>query len=247
MTVLTLLPAIDVSNGLSVRVSQGTPGSETAYGDPLEIAHSFIDQGAEWLHLVDLDAAFGRGNNADVLTRVIAGVSAKVSIELSGGIRDEDTLARALDTGVRRVNLSTAALDNIEWVFDAIRRHGDRIAVGLDIEGTVLAARGSESIGGNLFEILSQCDAKGAARYVITDVTKDGMMKGPNVPLLQQVSSRTPTPLIASGGIASLNDIAAIRDLVPLGVEALILGKALYEGVFTLTEALTVAQEGLPQ
>ena len=242
---LELLPAVDVKEGQAVRLVQGELGSESNYGAPLDAALDFQRAGAEWIHLVDLDAAFGRGHNSEVLARVIAGVSGKISIELSGGIRDEESLSRALDTGVQRVNLSTAALDYPEWVFAATSRHGDRIAVGLDVRGTTLAARGSEHDGGDLFETLTQCDANGASRYVVTDVTKDGMMKGSNVSLLRDVASRTPNPVVASGGIATLEDIAAVRDLVPLGVEELILGKALYEGAFTLTEALMVAREGM--
>ena len=239
MSPLILLPAVDVADGQAVRLSQGDASSQTSFGDPLEAAESFVDQGAEWLHLVDLDAAFGRGENTAVLRRVVDALAGRINIELSGGIRDEESLNRALDTGARRVNLGTAALVDMEWVTRAIRQHGDKVVVGLDVRGTTLTARGGAGTAGELFEVLPQLG--GAARFIVTDVETDGMMTGPNLQLLRDVCSRTDTPVIASGGISTLDDVAAIRELVPLGVEGAILGKALYEGAFTLREALAVA------
>jgi phosphoribosylanthranilate isomerase len=202
-------------------------------------ARSWADAGAEWIHLVDLDAAFGRGSNADLLARVIRSVD--VAVELSGGIRDDESLARALATGARRVNLGTAALENPDWTAAAIARHGDRVAVGLDVRGATLAARGWTREGGDLWEVLDRLDSDGCARYVVTDVTKDGTLRGPNLDLLRDVCARTAAPVVASGGISSLADLAALRELVPLGVEGAIVGKALYAGAFTLPEALDVA------
>jgi 1-(5-phosphoribosyl)-5-[(5-phosphoribosylamino)methylideneamino] imidazole-4-carboxamide isomerase/N-(5'phosphoribosyl)anthranilate isomerase len=239
MSTLILLPAVDVADGQAVRLSQGDASSQTSFGDPLEAAESFVDQGAEWLHLVDLDAAFGRGENTAVLRRVVDALSGRINIELSGGIRDEESLNRALDTGARRVNLGTAALADMDWVTRAIRQHGDKVVVGLDVRGTVLTARGGAGTVGELFELLPQLGA--AALFIVTDVDTDGMMTGPNLQLLRDVCARTDTPVIASGGISTLDDIVAIRELVPLGVEGAILGKALYEGAFTLREALAVA------
>lgn len=241
MSKLILLPAVDVADGQAVRLSQGAAGTEKSFGDPLEAAESFVEQGAEWLHLVDLDAAFGRGENTAVLRRVVDALAGQINIELSGGIRDDESLGRALDAGARRVNLGTAALENPEWTAKVIREHGDRVAVGLDVRGTTLAARGWTEEGGDLYEVLTRLDADGCSRYVVTDVTKDGMMKGPNLDLLRDVCARTDKPVIASGGISTLEDIANIRDLVELGVEGAILGKSLYEGAFTLREALAVA------
>ncbi len=241
MPKLILLPAVDVADGQAVRLTQGAAGTETAYGDPLEAARNFLDQGAEWLHLVDLDAAFGRGENTAVIRRVVDELSGSMNIELSGGIRDDESLDRALVAGARRVNLGTAALENPEWTAKVIAEHGDRVAVGLDVRGTTLAARGWTEEGGDLFDVLARLDADGCSRYVVTDVTKDGMMKGPNLDLLRDVAERTDRPVIASGGISTLDDIAAIRELVDLGVEGAILGKALYAGAFTLREALAVA------
>jgi phosphoribosylformimino-5-aminoimidazole carboxamide ribotide isomerase/phosphoribosylanthranilate isomerase len=241
MSKLTLLPAVDVADGQAVRLTQGAAGTETAYGDPLEAAQNFLEQGAEWLHLVDLDAAFGRGENTAVLRRVVDELAGSINIELSGGIRDDASLERALNAGARRVNLGTAALENPEWTARVIAEHGDKVAVGLDVRGTTLAARGWTEEGGDLYEVLSRLDADGCSRYVVTDVTKDGMMKGPNLELLRDVAARTDKPVIASGGISTLEDIAAIRDLVEIGVEGAILGKALYAGAFTLREALAVA------
>jgi 1-(5-phosphoribosyl)-5-[(5-phosphoribosylamino)methylideneamino] imidazole-4-carboxamide isomerase/N-(5'phosphoribosyl)anthranilate isomerase len=239
MSPLILLPAVDVADGQAVRLSQGDAGTEKSFGDPLEAAESFVEQGAEWLHLVDLDAAFGRGENTVVLRRVVDALAGTINIQLSGGIRDDKSLNRALDAGAHRVNLGTAALADLDWVTRAIRQHGDKVVVGLDVRGTTLTARGGAGTVGELFDVLPQLG--GAARLIVTDVDTDGMMTGPNLQLLSDVCARTDTPVIASGGISTLDDIAAIRDLVPLGVEAAILGKALYEGAFTLREALAVA------
>lgn len=238
---LVLLPAVDVADGKAVRLTQGEAGTETSYGDAVDAAEEWMRQGAEWIHLVDLDAAFGRGDNRSVIRRVVKAVGKRVNIELSGGIRDDESLENALSTGAARVNLGTAALENPEWTAHVIAEYGDAIAVGLDVRGETLAARGWTSEGGNLFEVLERLNECGCARFVVTDVTKDGTMRGPNLSLLRSVLERTDRQVIASGGIATLDDIAALRDLVPLGLEGAILGKALYAGAFTLSEALDVA------
>ena len=236
MSRLQLLPAVDVADGQAVRLVQGEAGSETSYGSPMAAALDWQSGGAEWVHLVDLDAAFGRGSNADLLAQVVGALD--VQVELSGGIRDDESLERALATGCRRVNLGTAALEDPEWTARAIARHGDAIAVGLDVRGTTLAARGWTQEGGDRWEVLARLDAAGCARYVLTDVTKDGTLTGPNLELLREVCARTSAPVVASGGVATLDDIAALRSLVPEGVEGAIVGKALYAGAFTLPEAL---------
>jgi 1-(5-phosphoribosyl)-5-[(5-phosphoribosylamino)methylideneamino] imidazole-4-carboxamide isomerase/N-(5'phosphoribosyl)anthranilate isomerase len=238
---LTLLPAVDVADGQAVRLTQGAAGSETSYGAPLDAAQAWIEQGAQWIHLVDLDAAFGRGDNRAVIRGVIDATPASVKIELSGGIRDDASLDAALATGAARINLGTAALENPEWAAEVIARHGEQIAVGLDVRGTTLAARGWTQEGGDLWEVLARLDAAGCARYVVTDVTKDGTLQGPNLELLREVMARTSKPVVASGGISNLADIAALRELVPLGLDGAIVGKALYAGAFTLVEALAVA------
>lgn len=239
---LQLLPAVDVADGQAVRLVQGEAGSETGYGDPLAAALDWYDGGAEWIHLVDLDAAFDRGSNAALLADVTQMLSGKgVKVELSGGIRDDASLDRALATGATRVNLGTAALENPQWTADVIARHGAAVAVGLDVRGTTLAARGWTREGGDLWEVLARLDDAGCARYVVTDVTKDGTLRGPNVELLREVCSRTDAAVVASGGISSLADLAALRTLVASGVEGAIVGKALYAGAFTLPQALDVA------
>ena len=240
---LVLLPAIDVADGQAVRLTRGEAGSETSYGDPVDAAGDWTAQGAEWIHLVDLDAAFGRGNNHDVIRSVIKRVGGDALIELSGGIRDDASLAAALATGATRINLGTAALENPEWAARVIARFGELIAVGLDVRGTTLAARGWTEEGGDLFEVLDRLETAGCARYVVTDVTKDGTLQGPNLELLRSVAERTDRPVVASGGISNLEDIAALRALVPLGIEGAIVGKALYAKAFTLTEALSVASD----
>ncbi|TDE90853.1 bifunctional 1-(5-phosphoribosyl)-5-((5-phosphoribosylamino)methylideneamino)imidazole-4-carboxamide isomerase/phosphoribosylanthranilate isomerase PriA [Occultella glacieicola] len=238
-TRLELLPAVDVADGQAVRLVQGEAGSETTYGAPMDAALAWQSGGAEWVHLVDLDAAFGRGSNAELLAEVVGTLD--VAVELSGGIRDDASLERALATGCRRVNLGTAALENPDWTAAAIARHGDRIAVGLDVRGTTLAARGWTKEGGDLWEVLARLDADGCSRYVLTDVTKDGTMRGPNLHLLREFCAATDAPVVASGGISSLEDLSALRGLTDLGVEGAIVGKALYAGAFTLGEALDVA------
>jgi len=237
---LELLPAVDVAGGKAVRLTKGEAGTETNYGDPVDAAEDWAKQGAEWIHLVDLDAAFGRGSNIGVLKKVIRQVRG-VNVELSGGIRDDASLEHALDIGAKRINLGTAALENPEWAASVIAQYGEAVAVGLDVRGTTLAARGWTQEGGDLWQVMDRLEEAGAARYVVTDVTKDGTLQGPNIDLLRQVMDRTHRPVVASGGISSLDDIAALRELVPLGLEGTIVGKALYAGAFTLAEALDVA------
>jgi len=240
MSYLELLPAVDVKDGRAVRLVQGELDAETAYGNPLEVALEFQAAGAEWLHLVDLDAAFGRGENCALLAEVVGMLDIK--IELSGGIRDDDSLRRALATGCERVNLGTAALEDPEWTAKVIAEFGDRIAVGLDVRGHVLAARGWTKEGGDLFETIERLERDGCARYVVTDVTKDGTLKGPNIELLKEVCAVTRKPVVASGGISSLEDIEALVSLNNSGVEGAIVGKALYAGAFTLQEALELTR-----
>ena len=236
---LILLPAVDVADGKAVRLLKGEAGSETDYGNPVDAARDWVDAGAQWIHLVDLDAAFGRGSNAPLLARIVGEVG--INVELSGGIRDDLSLLRALDAGAARINLGTAALENPEWTERVIAEHGERIAVGLDVRGTRLAARGWTREGGDLWETLARLDAAGCARYVVTDVTRDGTLTGPNTGLLRRVCASTRAPVVASGGIARLDDLRELVRLVPEGIEGAIVGKALYNGNFTLPEALAVA------
>jgi 1-(5-phosphoribosyl)-5-[(5-phosphoribosylamino)methylideneamino] imidazole-4-carboxamide isomerase/N-(5'phosphoribosyl)anthranilate isomerase len=235
---LELLPAVDVADGQAVRLVQGAAGSETAYGDPLEAALAWQNDGAEWIHLVDLDAAFGKGSNADLLAEVVRRLDVKV--ELSGGIRDDASLTRALATGAQRVNIGTAALEDPEWCDRICGEYGDRVAIGLDVRGRTLSARGWTRDGGDLYEVLARLDKAGASRYVVTDITKDGTMRGPNLDLLREVCAATDKPIIASGGVSTLDDLRALATLEPVGVEGVIAGKALYAGAFTVREALAV-------
>ena len=232
----TLLPAVDVADGTAVRLVHGEAGTETAYGDPRDAALAWQRDGAEWVHLVDLDAAFGRGSNAPLLAEVIEALD--VAVELSGGIRDDESLAAALASGAARVNVGTAALEHPEWVARAIDRHGDRIAVGLDVRGSTLAARGWTRDGGDLWAALARLDAAGCARYVVTDIRRDGTLTGPNLDLYRAVCAATDRPVVASGGVSTLDDLRALAGLGPLGVEGAVVGKALYAGAFTLPEAL---------
>jgi phosphoribosyl isomerase A len=235
---LTLLPAVDVADGQAVRLVQGAAGSETSYGDPLEAALAWQNDGAHWVHLVDLDAAFGRGSNAELLADVVRRLD--VQVELSGGIRDDASLRAALATGAARVNIGTAALEDPEWCDRVVGEYGDRVAIGLDVRGHTLAARGWTKEGGDLFEVLARLDKAGCARYVVTDIRRDGTLTGPNLDLLREVCAATPAPVIASGGVSTLDDLRALATLESAGVEGVIAGKALYAGNFTVAQALEV-------
>ena len=214
---LTLLPAVDVRDGKAVRLRQGESGSETDYGSPLEAARTWVESGAEWIHLVDLDAAFGTGNNRDQLREIVHELGDRVNIELSGGVRDDASLDAALEAGAARVNIGTAALENPDWTASVIKKYGDRVAVGLDVRGHTLAARGWTREGGDLFETM-------------------------NIQLLSEVAERTDAKVTASGGISKLDDLRAIKELAEIGVDSAILGKSLYARAFTLQEALEVAK-----
>ena len=238
-TRLELLPAVDIADGGAVQLQQGVAGSGWQFGDPWEAAQRWQDEGAEWIHLVDLDAAFGRGNNREIIASIVGRLD--LQVELSGGIRDAASLELALATGCRRVNLGTAALEDPAWTARVIAEHGDRVAIGLDVRGSVLAARGWTREGGDLWETLARLDSEGCARYVVTDVNKDGMLAGPNLKLLRDVCARTDRPVVASGGVSTLTDVQALRDLVPEGLEGAIIGSALYRGALSLPEALDVA------
>jgi 1-(5-phosphoribosyl)-5-[(5-phosphoribosylamino)methylideneamino] imidazole-4-carboxamide isomerase/N-(5'phosphoribosyl)anthranilate isomerase len=233
---LSLLPAVDVADGQAVRLVQGAAGSETSYGDPLEAALAWQNDGAEWVHLVDLDAAFGRGSNAALLADVVGRLD--VRVELSGGIRDDASLTAALATGAARVNIGTAALEDPSWCDRVVGEYGERVAIGLDVRGRTLSARGWTRDGGDLFDVLARLDKAGASRYVVTDITKDGMMRGPNLELLREVCAATDRPIIASGGVSTLDDLRALATLEHMGVEGVIAGKSLYAGAFTVREAL---------
>ena len=239
---LELLPAVDIAGGQAVQLVQGVAGSEKRFGDPVEAALRWQEAGAEWLHLVDLDAAFGRGHNRELQARIVGALD--IDVEMSGGIRDDESLAAALATGCRRVNIGTAALEHPDWCRQIIADHGDRVAIGLDVRGRTLAARGWTRDGGDLYDVLERLDSEGCARYVVTDVNKDGMLQGPNIDLLKAVCAATPAPVVASGGITELTDLEALMALVADGVEGAIIGTALYEGRFTLEAALALTGGG---
>ena len=240
MEKLQLLPAVDVHNGQAVQLVQGIDGTQKEFGDPLQAALRWQDGGSEWLHLVDLDAAFGSGNNGEVLREIVSQLD--LQVEMSGGIRDDESLERALATGCRRVNIGTAALENPEWCERVLAEHGDRIAIGIDVRGENLAARGWTTEGGPWHEVVDRLAAAGCERFVVTDVNSDGMLTGPNVDLLLEVAERSGKKVIASGGIATLDDLRALRHQVDRGVEGAIVGTALYVGRFTIEEALAVAE-----
>jgi phosphoribosylformimino-5-aminoimidazole carboxamide ribotide isomerase/phosphoribosylanthranilate isomerase len=240
MKALEILPAIDVKDGVAIRLTKGELDNQSKYGDPLEVAGEFVKSGVKWIHLVDLDAAFGLGNNFEILDSIIKSVDIK--IQLSGGIKDDESLNRALTTNCSRINLGTAALDNPEWVESVIKKHGDKIAVALDVDGKVLSPRGGTKSGGDLFQMITRLDKAGCARYVLTDVNRDGALSGPNLELLKEVTSFTKTPIVASGGVSSLSDVKSLMQLTNQGVEAVIIGKGLYTGAFTLAQVLATVK-----
>jgi len=238
---LTLLPAVDVQDGQAVQLQQGVAGSEKVFGDPLEAARRWQSQGAHWIHLVDLDAAFGRGSNTELIRRVVGEMD--VNVEVSGGIRDQASLEAALGAGATRVNIGTAALENPQWCDEVVAEFGDRVAIGLDVRGDRLAARGWTQEGGDLLEVLTRLEEAGCRRYVVTDVNSDGMLTGPNYDLLGKVCARTQGHVVASGGVSTLEDLRQLRGLVPIGVEGAIVGTALYLGNFSLPDALRVCHD----
>ena len=235
-----MLPAVDVQGGQAVQLVQGVAGTQKEFGDPLAAALRWQEGGASWLHLVDLDAAFGRGSNADLLRDIVGRLD--LNVELSGGIRDDETLQRALSTGARRVNIGTAALENPQWCDRVVGTYGDRVAIGLDVRGENLAARGWTTEGGPWMETLDRLVTAGCQRFIVTDVNSDGMLTGPNTELLTAVARRSGRKVIASGGIANLDNLRDLRALVDDGIEGAIIGTALYVGRFTLADALAVAE-----
>ncbi len=239
-----LLPAVDVTEGRATQLVQGVAGSGKTYGDPIEAALTWQRAGARWLHLVDLDAAFGRGHNRELLAAVVAALD--IPVEMSGGIRDDDSLRAALATGCARVNIGTAALEDPDWCARIIGEYGRQVAIGLDVRTDAsgehrLAARGWTRDGGLLWETLARLDSQGCARYVVTDISRDGTLTGPNTQLLLDVAARTPAPVVASGGVTTLADVAALAALTDRGIEGAIVGTALYEGTLTLPDALRIA------
>jgi phosphoribosyl isomerase A len=229
----TLFPAIDLKDGRAVRLYQGKMDLATDYGTPLDVAESFLQQGAEWIHLVDLDAATGAGNNQEIVHQIIKRLP--ISIELSGGIRDQRSLDSALETGATRVNIGTAAITNLSWTQSIVQKYGETIAIALDIDGTKVAMRGWQEKGPDVNEVLTSLMEAGVLRYVVTDISRDGTLTGPNLSLLETLARRTSQPIVASGGISSLDDLEALTQVE--GVEGAVIGKALYSGAFTLEDA----------
>jgi 1-(5-phosphoribosyl)-5-[(5-phosphoribosylamino)methylideneamino] imidazole-4-carboxamide isomerase/N-(5'phosphoribosyl)anthranilate isomerase len=240
MSKFELLPAVDIKQGKAVRLKQGEISDKTVYGSPVECALDFQNSGADWLHLVDLDAAFGVGSNSEIVLEVINSLNIKV--ELSGGIRTDESLAKALATSCDRVILGTAALEDPSWSSKVIKKYGEKIAVSLDVRGETLAARGWVREGGNLYEAITRLASDGCAMFIVTDISKDGTLQGPNFELLEKVCKFSQVPVIASGGVSSLADLKRLVSMQDIGIKGAIVGKALYEGAFTVEEALAVVK-----
>ena len=233
---IELLPAVDVLGGKVAQLVQGVAGTEKTFGDPVEAALRWQNAGAEWIHLVDIDAAFARGDNRELLAEVVRAVD--IDVELSGGVRDEESLTAALATGCRRAVIGSDALANPDWCRRAIADHGDRVAVALDVRGETLSPRGGYDDVGELFGTLARLDSEGCSRYVVTDVDRDGALHGPNFELLRAVCAATDRPVVASGGVAGLQDVADLQAMRSEGLEGAVVGTALHERRFTLEQAL---------
>jgi len=237
---LTLYPAIDLMDGEAVQLVQGVPGTGGRFGDPLAVAARWREAGAEWVHVVDLDAAFGRVGNAGIVARLVA--ESGLLVDLSGGVRDDASLERALASGAARVSLGTAAVERPDWCARVLAEHGDRVAISLDVRNGRLATRGWTEQADDVMAAIERFAASGARRFIVTDVGSDGVLAGPNLALLADVCAGTDVPVVASGGVTTLDDVRALRGMVAQGVEGAIIGTALYRGTIDLGEALRVAR-----
>jgi phosphoribosylformimino-5-aminoimidazole carboxamide ribotide isomerase len=233
MGILEFLPAIDIKNGKSVRLKQADLNSAEQHESPSSVLSDFVAKGAKWVHLVDLDAAFKSGSNSELIQDLIE--ASPIKIQLSGGIVDEHSLHKALSTKANRINIATAALQNIDWVVKAIKSNSERLTIGLDIDNGVLVARGSGEVIGDPFEFIKTLDMAGCKRYVVTDNSTDGELNGPNLDLLEKVLKSTKSKIIASGGISKLSDL---KDLREMGLDGVIVGKALYVGAIEISAAI---------
>ena len=234
MKPIELLAAVDIRSGQAARLQQGSLTTLTTYGAPGEIIDNFIESGASWIHLVDLDAAFGSGNNRALINDLINTKSVKFA--LSGGVFNQESLDFAISTKAQRINLATSALLDLQWVEKVIDQHKDLLSVSLDVQGSNLIARGTGQAAGDLFEMIGRLDQMGCTRFVITDIETDGALTGPNFELLSKVISVTKVKVVASGGVASAADLTKLR---ALNLDGVILGKALYTGQIDLQEAIS--------
>jgi phosphoribosylanthranilate isomerase len=239
---MIVIPAIDLRGGRCVRLTRGDPSQQTEYGaDPVETALRFQEQGAQLIHVVDLDAALGNGSNTDTIAAIAAEVSAR--LQVGGGLRSDDAVVAALQMGAHRAVLGTAAVTDPSFVRRQVDAHGDAIVVALDVRDGRAMVRGWQDEGPALEDILPELDRVGAPRYLVTAIDADGTLTGPNMSLYGQVQALTDRPLLASGGVGTLDHL---RHLAAAGVEGVIVGKALYEGALSLTDALamTAASRG---
>jgi phosphoribosylformimino-5-aminoimidazole carboxamide ribotide isomerase len=232
-----LFPAIDIRQGQVVRLAQGEAGRTTVYADdPAAVAERFADEGARWVHVVDLDRAFGIGDNAAAVARIVARVGDRVRVQLGGGFRSLAFIAQGLKLGATRVVVGTAAARDPDLVHLAVAGHGaERVAVGLDARNGYVAVRGwTETTSERLETVATRVIAAGVSTLVCTDIARDGMLSGPDVAGCAALQ-RLGAAVVVSGGVASLDDLRAARDA---GLAGAIAGRAIYEGRFTVREAL---------
>jgi phosphoribosylanthranilate isomerase len=233
MKPLELLPAIDIKNGKVIQLSSAVSGSSTVMVEPLEVIQRFSSAGSKCIHLVDLDAAYGTGENAKLIRHLVQ--MSQVDIQLSGGIANQKSLDVALATTAKRVNISTAGLEDIDWIKNVIEKYRERVCVGLDVTQGSLIARGSGKVIGDLDHFISVLNEAGCSRIIVTDNSTDGALVGPNFQLLEQVISQSSAEVVASGGVSNLSDLMQLRKM---GLAGAIVGKALYVGKFSIEEAL---------
>lgn len=235
----TIYPAIDMRGGKCVRLLQGDYNQETVYGDsPFDMAKSFADAGAEWIHMVDLDGAKdGKRVNDRFVIEAAQKLDAKVQI--GGGIRTEEDILHYLNNGVSRVIIGSVAVSNPEFAIEMIKKYGEKIAIGLDAKDGYVATHGwLDTSSVTAVELGKRLAEAGAETFIFTDIATDGMLSGPNLLAVEKLAVETGKSVIASGGVSELADLRALKELVGKGVSGAIVGKAIYEGRFSVPEAL---------
>jgi phosphoribosylanthranilate isomerase len=236
MKVMDLYPAVDIKSGKAARLTKGQIDSTENFGDPAEVVNQFIEAGSKWIHLVDLDAAFGTGTNKEIIKEITS--FPNIAFQLSGGINNQTSLDFAISTNANQINLATSALHDLKWVEEVMQKYGSRLSVSLDVDAgsNQLIARGSGDNLGNLFQMIKRLDSIGCHRYILTDINADGALTGSNFDLIEKVTAVTDAAIISSGGVSSIDDLLKLRELQIAGV---VLGKALYGGQIDLVSALT--------
>ena len=231
---MIVIPAIDLRSGRAVRLLRGDPGAETSYADdPVAVAERFQEEGARRLHVVDLDAALGEGDNREVVEAICHAVA--IPVQVGGGMRSLEDIGALIEAGASRAILGTAAAADPTFVSRAVEEFAERVVVAVDVRGGRVMVKGWQEEGPALEEAIPALDEAGTPRYLVTSIARDGTLDGPDLRLYTQVLKLTETPVIASGGVRDADDIWALRDL---GAEAAVTGKALYERTLKLSQVI---------